>query len=91
MYFYDTMLSQYSTKRVIKEFGEEDVEAGVKELQQLHDMKTVEHMSPETMNREQRNDSLRYLMFLLKKRSGWIKDRGRADGRKQRLYARKKI
>ena len=39
-------------KRGIQDFGEEGVKAVAKELQQLHDIKTVETMSPETMTRE---------------------------------------
>ena len=53
MHLYDTMLLQYSMKRGIKGFGKEDVEAVAKELHKLHDMKTVEHMSPEMITREQ--------------------------------------
>ena len=52
MLFCDTILSQYSMKTGIKEFGQEGVEAVKKELQQLHDMETMDLMSPETMTRE---------------------------------------
>ena len=42
-----------------------------------------------TLTRHQRGAALRYLMFLKEKRSGEVKGRGCADGRKQRLYKTK--
>ena len=38
---------------------------------------------------EQRLDALAYLMFLKRKRSGKVKSRGCADGRKQRAWTSK--
>ena len=85
----DTVMTQYSMKKGIKEFGEAGVEAVLKELQQLHDRKVLEPRQPETMTREEKRAALHYLMFLTKKRCGRIKGRGCADGRKQRAYTSK--
>ena len=42
----------------------------MKELNQLHTMKTVDTINMEYMTREQKQSALRYLIFLTKKRSG---------------------
>ncbi len=42
-----------------------------------------------TLSKEERKASLQYLMFLKQKRTGVIKGRGCADGRKQRPYTAK--
>ena len=41
------------------------------------------------MTRDEKRAALNYLMFLKKKRSGRIKGRGCADGRKQRIHTKK--
>ena len=86
----DTVMTQYSMKKGIKEFGEAGVDAVLKELKQLHDRKVLEPRQPETMTtREEKRAALHYLMFLTKKRCGRIKGRGCADGRKQRGHMSK--
>ena len=54
MHLYDTMLSQYSMKKIINLFRDKDFEAVTTELQQLYVMKKVEPMAPEIIAREQR-------------------------------------
>jgi hypothetical protein len=76
-------------KKGLKAFGEDGVEAVLVELQQLHDRKVLEPQDASKMTREERHASLNYLMFLKKKRSGKIKGRGCADGRKQRIHTKK--
>ena len=61
----------------------------LKELKQLHDRMVLEPKRAEKMTPAEKKASLQYLMFLKKKRSGMIKGRGCADGRKQRLYLNK--
>lgn len=85
----DTVMTQHSIKRGLKEFGEAGVDAVLKELQQLHDRKVLEPMDASQMSREEKRASLQYLMFLKKKRNGVIKGRGCADGRKQRVHTSK--
>lgn len=84
-----TVMTQHNLKSGLKEFGEDGVNAVLKELQQLHDRKVLEPKNPDLMSQEEKKDALQYLMFLKKKRSGVIKGRGCADGRKQRLYTPK--
>ena len=81
--------TQMSMKKGLKAFGEEGVDAVLAELQQLHDRKVLEPQDASQMTRGDKSASLNYLMFLKKKRSGKIKGRGCADGRKQRLHTKK--
>ena len=81
------MLTQYSMKKGLKIFGKEGEEAVKREMQQLHDMKTIEPVQFPTQ--EDKRNSLTYLMYLKKKRCGKIKGRGCADGRKQRSTSSK--
>ena len=82
MHLYDTMLSQYSMKKIINLFRDKDFEAVTTELQQLYVMKKVEPMAPEMTTRDLSQTALRYLIFLKQKRCGKIKGPGCADGRK---------
>ena len=50
----DAVMTQYSMKKGIQEFGEAGVEAVLKELQQLHDRKVLEPRQPETLSREEK-------------------------------------
>jgi hypothetical protein len=84
-----TVMTQMSMKKGIREFGDAGVDAVLVELQQLHDRKVLEPQSADTMTREEKRAALNYLMFLKKKRSGRIKGRGCADGRKQRVHTKK--
>jgi hypothetical protein len=78
-----------SMKRGIEEFGDDGIEAILKELQQLHDRDVLEPCPVSNLTYEDRSGALPYLMFLKKKRNGTVKGRGCADGRKQRLYTAK--
>ena len=84
-----TMLTQYSMKKGIQMFGNAGVDAVLKELQQLHDRNVLEPANPDTLSANDKKASLPYLMFLKEKRTGTIKARGCADGRKQRIYTSK--
>ena len=65
------------------------MDAIMKEMRQLHDRKVMFPVHPSRMTREDKKAALNYLMFLKEKRSGEVKGRGCADGRKQRLYKTK--
>lgn len=80
---------QMNMKQGLKVFGEKGKDAVYQEMKQLHDRGVMSPIHPSTLSREQRRKVLRYLMFLKQKRSGKIKGRGCADGRKQRLYTNK--
>ena len=80
-----TVLTQYTLKKGLQVFGPPGVEAVYKELQQLHERKVGEPRHATTLSPMQKKNALGYLMFLKQKRTGQIKGRGCADGRKQRL------
>jgi hypothetical protein len=77
-------LTQYNLKRGLREFGKDGVTALGKEMEQLHTQKVAKPVDADNLTRTQKRATLRYLMFLTKKRCGRIKARGCADGRKQR-------
>ena len=84
-----TVMTQHSMKKGIKVFGEAGIEAVLQELKQLHDRKVLEPRSASDLSPSERKAALQYLMFLKQKRSGKIKGRGCADGRKQREHTTK--
>ena len=83
------LTEQMSAKKGLRMFGEEGAKALTKELEQLVDRKVMHPVDGKKLSREQKRAALRYLMFLKEKRSGEIKGRGCADGRKQRVYKSK--
>jgi hypothetical protein len=85
----EAVLSQFGVNKGIKLFGQDGVDAVLKELSQLHNRKVVVPEDPKQLTREQKHKALQYLMFLKRKRCGMIKGRGCADGRKQRAYTSK--
>ena len=80
-----TVLTQYTLKKGLQVFGPPGVEAVYKELQQLHERKVGEPRDATMLSPMQKKNALGYLMFLKQKRTGQIKGRGCADGRKHRL------
>ena len=86
---YDTVLSQYGVKKGLELYKEEEFTELMKESKKLPTMKTVDPLNTENMTREQRQSALRYLMFFIKSRSGWIKAIRWADGSKKWEYMTK--
>ena len=84
-----TVLTQYTLKKGLQVLGPPGVEAVYKELLQLHERKVGEPRDASKLSSTQKKNVLGYLMFLKQKRTGQIKGRGCADGRKQRLYTPK--
>ena len=82
-------LTQFNLKRGLKEFGNEGIVALGKEMAQLHDRKVGKPIDGSKLTREEKQKTLRYLMFLTRKRCGRVKARGCADGRKQRSTTKK--
>jgi len=82
-------LTQYNVKKGLKLFGQDGVDAVLKEVQQLHDRDVLLPKDPQMLTPQEKSSALTYLMFLKKKRCGKIKGRGCADGRKQRAYVTK--
>jgi len=85
----EMLCTQYGMNQELNLFQDEGEETVVKELQQMHDLKVVEGMEPSTISPEMRKKALSYLMFLNRKKSGTVKGRGCADGRKQKEYVKK--
>jgi hypothetical protein len=83
------VMTQHSAKKGLKLYGEAGAEAVVSEMQQLHDRDVIEPKSANMLTVEEKRKALRYLMYLKKKICRRIKDRGCADGRKQRIYKTK--
>jgi hypothetical protein len=83
------MTEQMSLKRGLKMFGKAGADALVAELQQIDYRECIKPTAASELTKQQKRDSLRYLMFLKQKRCGRIKGRGCADGRKQRVYKTK--
>ncbi|VEU41596.1 unnamed protein product [Pseudo-nitzschia multistriata] len=80
---------QYGVRQGIKIFGEEGVNAVLKELKQFHDRGVISMIDPKMMTREMVQQALPYLMFLKRKRDNSVKGRGCADGQRQREYINK--
>jgi hypothetical protein len=75
----DTVMTQHSVKQGLKIFGQAGEDTVISEMQQLHDMECIKLKAKYTMTREEKQASLRYLMFLKQKRCGRIKGRGCVD------------
>ena len=82
-------MSQYNVKKGLKRYGTAGSDAVIEEMKQLHDRDVIEPKMPHHLTSKEKRDALPYLMFLKEKRSGKIKARGFADGRKQRIYKTK--
>ena len=80
------LTEQMSAKRGLKQFGKQGADAIMDELRQLVYWNVMRGVNRSDMSREETKCALQYLMFLKEKRSGKIKGRGCADGRKQRIY-----
>ena len=80
---------QYHVSKGLKIFGDPGIDAVMKELKQLHDLRVMSPCRPEELTREEVKRALPYLMFLKRKRCGKIKGRGCADGRSQREFISK--
>lgn len=83
-YVIHVIMTQYSLKAGMKLFEERGEKATLKELQQLHDMKTFKPVDATTLTKEQRKAALASLMFLREKRNGEVKGRACVNGRPQR-------
>lgn len=76
-------------KEGIKRFGTSAINAVLKEFAQLHDRDTFEPKHADELTMEQKKVALNLITLVTEKRSGQIKGRACADGRKQRRYIRK--
>ena len=77
---------QVSMAKGLRMFGAEGELAISKEMHQLHDRMVMRAKDSKELSAQQKKDALAYLMFLKRKRTGSVKGRGCADGRKQRAW-----
>ena len=67
------MVQQFSLNKGLKEFGDRDKDATMKELTQIRDMDTHHPLDASTLTWEQRKRALPSILFLVEKRCGDIK------------------
>jgi hypothetical protein len=84
-----TCMTQYNFKKGITKFGVAGINAVADELKQLDTHNVFTPVSVNGLDDKSKQLALPYLMFLKQKRTGQIKGRGCADGRRQRIYSKK--
>ena len=82
------IMTQYSMKQGIQQFGEKGMEALMTELRQLDLRRFLKPMNSTALSDEE-NNVIELLDVLTEKRDGVMKGRGCADGRKQRAFIEK--
>ena len=70
------LTEQMSTKKGLKVFGDRGANAIMKELDQLIQRKVMRARRAHELTRTQKENALKYLMFLKEKRCGKVKGRG---------------
>ena len=83
------LFTQHHVGKGLRLFGSRGETAVIKELSQLHMRDVLEPQRSEELTPSEKAAALAYLMFLKEKKTGEIKGRGCADGRKQREYMSK--
>ena len=78
--------AQLGTKAGVKAFRQEAVAAIISDVKQLEGKKCFKARAVDELTRQERERALRSITLVTKKRSGKIKGRSVADGRKQRDY-----
>ena len=76
-------LTQMSAKKGIKIFGERALNAIITEYEQLENLSVFTPLNPNYMNKEDRKNALYAIDLIKEKRTGKLKGRTVADGRKQ--------
>ena len=86
-------LQTYNLREGLKEFGErpgqEGYEAAYKEVAQLHGRKGLQPVRRDDLTELEAKRALEAVTVMLRKRSGKVKSRTCADGRKQKLWLSK--
>ena len=77
------VLMKYSLKRGLNKIGEKGEMVVTEELSQLHMRDTFRPKLAKHLTKEQKRDTVEYLIFLKVKRYGRVKGWTCADGRKQ--------
>ena len=63
-----TTLTQYHVSKGLKIYGQDGIDAVLKEMKQIHDRMVIDPKNPEEMTREEKCAALKYLMFLKQKK-----------------------
>ena len=83
------IMTQLSLKEGLKRFGTRGKQGALKEMKQLHDMRTFFPRDPRTLTREERRRALSSLIFLKEKDTGEVKGQTCINGVPQREYIRR--
>lgn len=85
-------LTQMSAVKGIRIFGERELEAMVAEYEQLNTLEVFTPVDATKLTWEQKKQALNALDLIKLKRSGKVKGRTVADGRKQRsIYSKEEV
>ena len=76
--------TQYGLQAAINKFGDPALQAGMKEMQQLHDRDVFRPLNWDQLDYDERKKAINSLLHIKEKRSGKLKGRTCADGRPQR-------
>ena len=81
-----SIIQVFSLLAGIRKFGDRGLDAAVKEIAQLHGRDCFKPINIDELSHKERRDAMDALIFITEKRSGKVKARTVADGRKQRGY-----
>lgn len=88
-WFADFIFTQMHYTKSVKKHGEAAIAAIVKEVQQLDDLKVFDPIMANSLMPEERKRALNAITLIKEKRTGTLKGRTCADGRKQREYVKR--
>jgi hypothetical protein len=74
------VIEQMFYQKGLKVFGKRGANAVICEMRQLDELKTIVPEHPDNLTPKQKQEALKYLMFLKEKQIGVVKGRGCADG-----------
>ena len=82
-------LTQYGLKTAINKFGDDAVNASVKEVSQLHNRDVFRPVHWSDLSKDEQKEAIESLIHIKKKRDGSLKGLACADGRPQRATTTK--
>jgi hypothetical protein len=85
----DFIFTQMHYTKGVKKHGEAAIAAIIKEVQQLDDLKVLDPIMAAALTPEERKRALNAITLIKEKRTGTLKGRTCADGRKQREYVKR--
>ena len=82
-----SFVQQYGIGKGIKKSGKKGNDAAMKEMKQLHDRTVFKPVDISKLTKEERDQAMNSLIFLVEKRDGRVKGRACADGSIQKKNA----